>query len=79
MISAIVHINASEREAKVMGAALTPETLSGEFGDNVVIEAADHGLKLIFTSHSISGLRAALNSYIHWIDSVKNIVTPTEE
>lgn len=79
MISAIVHINASGKEAKAVKSALAPETLSGGFGDKVVIEVVDGRLELRFTSQNISGLRAALNSYIHWIDSVKNIVASTEE
>jgi tRNA threonylcarbamoyladenosine modification (KEOPS) complex Pcc1 subunit len=70
----IVRLNfPSERRLKIVLSALQPETKTPpSFRSKVKVEGAGTTLTLSFEASDTSALRAALNSYLRWINVVND-------
>jgi len=53
--------------------ALRPELGSAIVGRGVTAGTADDGIWLQIRSEDVPGLRAALNSYLHWIQTISQV------
>lgn len=59
--------------------ALEPETRSAQMRrSRVKVKREDKTLTLIFDAKDTSALRAALNSYLHWIRLTRDIIDTVE-
>ncbi len=59
--------------------ALEPETHSSVSDrSKVKIIKEDNALNLIFEAHDTSALRAAINSYLHWVRLTRNVLGSLE-
>jgi tRNA threonylcarbamoyladenosine modification (KEOPS) complex Pcc1 subunit len=61
--------------------SLEPEISKEKSHSNIKLEVEPDGLRLTIEASELSGLRAALNSYIRWINcinSIRNVVQPKE-
>ena len=72
---ATVHIIFNTDLGKVVNKALKPE-IESQFSDRtrVSMEQMSSGLKMTFEATDIVALRAAVNSYLRWIQGILNIV-----
>ena len=72
---ATVQIKFKPELGKVMNKALKPE-IESQFSDRtkVSMEQKSSGLKMTFKASDIVALRAAVNSYLRWIQGILNIV-----
>jgi tRNA threonylcarbamoyladenosine modification (KEOPS) complex Pcc1 subunit len=70
-----VHIKFNPDLGKVVNKALKPE-IESQFSDRtkVSMEQVSSGLKMTFEATDIVALRAAVNSYLRWIQGILNIV-----
>ncbi|RLG90355.1 hypothetical protein DRO34_05755 [Candidatus Bathyarchaeota archaeon] len=76
MRKALIKIDfACERKAKTVFAALKPETLSQPTQrSNVEISLEGKKLVLIVKARDTTALRAAVNAYLRWVDSVQKVL-----
>lgn len=70
---------ASEKDLDIVSKALLPETVKSTTSrSNVKIGSASGVLTLEFEAKDTSTLRAAINSYLHWILLVSNTLLRLE-
>ena len=70
----------SEKQLKTVSSALLPE-LSKPVGTRARAELAEDGVFLVLKveAESTVALRSALNAYLRWISSVKNVMKVLEQ
>jgi len=78
---AIIRLNfSSEKQLKVVLEALKPETRSpATRRSKVQMKGEGNSLTLNFKASDTSALRAAINSYLHWILLTKTILESVSE
>ena len=74
-----VEIKLSEETIKVVMESLIPETLTPSSDrSSVALDILDGGLMIVFRASDISALRAAMNSYLRWIQGIINMFNVIE-
>ena len=74
-----VEIKLSEETIKVVMESLIPETLTPSSDrSSVELDILDGGLMIVFRASDISALRAAMNSYLRWIQGIINMFNVIE-
>ena len=78
---ATVNLNfPSEKRLKTILNALEPETrISPTSRSKVQVESKGNRLTLTFEARDTSALRAALNSYLHWIALINDACSAIED
>ena len=73
-VEANVEIKLSEETIKVVMESLIPETLTPSSDrSSVELDILDGGLMMVFRASDISALRAAMNSYLRWVQGIINL------
>ena len=76
---ATVNLNfPSEKRMKIILDALGPETRISSKRSRVHVEGEDNRLTLIFEAKDTISLRAALNSFLHWVRLTKDVLDTME-
>ena len=73
-ISAKVMIRLSEEALTAITESLLPETETpSSERSSIELESLDGGLMMTFRASDISALRAAMNSYLRWVQGITNM------
>jgi len=78
--TAIIHLEFPKKEQlSAIFKALEPETRTALVSrSKVSVKREGNGLTLIFEATDTSALRAALNSYLHWIRLTRDVLDTLE-
>ena len=78
---AVIRLNfSSEKQLKVVLEALKPETgIASARRSKVRVKGEGNSLTLSFDATDTSGLRAAINSYLRWIQLTRNVLKSVDE
>ena len=73
-VSANIEITLSDEIINIVKESLLPETETPSSDrSSVELNIVDGGLMLVFNASDISALRAAMNSYLRWIQGIINM------
>lgn len=74
-VVATITIELDEKMLKVIDTALTPETdTPSSDRSETSVTVKDNQLVILTHASDTSALRAALNSYLRWVDGIQNII-----
>lgn len=77
--TATVRLKFKKKQLSAIFEALEPETQTAIMRrSRVRVKKGDETLTLIFEARDTSALRAAVNSYLHWIRLTKDVLDATE-
>jgi tRNA threonylcarbamoyladenosine modification (KEOPS) complex Pcc1 subunit len=78
-VEANVKIKLSEETVKIVIESLIPETLTPSSDrSSIELNILNDGLMMFFSASDTSALRAAMNSYLRWVQGIINMFNVIE-